>query len=156
MVLAATLLWAVETVVAKQLLQSVSPAALASVRMGVGVAVLVGFVVVTGHGGALVHLDASQVGWALATGSLLAVYVGTWMVALSRGRAMDVTSVLVLSVVVTSLLEVGAGHAGSLGEALGLVLVMLGTAAVLVAWPRRALGAHQAGKLAPDYTPASR
>jgi hypothetical protein len=58
------------------------------------------------------------------------------MVALSRARALDVTSVLVSSVVVTFLLQVAAGHTVSGTDVLGLVLVAAGTAAVLTAWPR--------------------
>ena len=38
---------------------------------------------------------AGQLGWVLFTGLLLAGYVGTWMTALSRARAIDVTSILV-------------------------------------------------------------
>ena len=136
LVLGATLLWAVETVVAKRLLDRTDPADLAAVRMTVGVVVLVGYVAATGHLSELFSLDASQVGWTVVTGLLLAAYVATWMVALSRARALDVTSVLVASVVVTSLLEVAAGHAVVDDEVLGLVLVALGTVAAVVAWPR--------------------
>jgi len=139
LVLEATLLWAVETVVAKRLLQSIEPSMLAVVRMGTGVVVLLGFLLATGRLGMLTGLNARQAGWALLTGGLLAAYVATWMVALSRARAVDVTSVLAASVVVTSLLQLGAGHPGSVPEAIGLGLVVLGTATVLRAWPRPAV-----------------
>ncbi|HUC36246.1 MAG TPA: DMT family transporter [Acidimicrobiales bacterium] len=138
LVLGATVLWAVETVVAKRLLESTTPVRLSVLRMGIGVVVLVAFVAATGHFGALAGLDAAQLGWALLTGGLLAGYVGTWMVALSRARALDVTSVLVASVVVTSLLQLAAGHAISLSETVGLVLVALGSATVVRVWPRLA------------------
>lgn len=141
LVLAATVLWAVETVVAKRLLVSVSPSVLAVVRMGVGAVALVCYVAVTGHAGMLVGLDAHQLGWVLLTGSLLAVYVSSWMIALARARALDVTSVLVGSVVVTALLDAVSGHGGLGPEVLGLVLVCAGTAAVLWAWPRRVVAA---------------
>ena len=61
------------------------------------------------------------------------------MIALSRARAVDVTSVLVASVVVTSLLQLAAGHSSSVPESIGLFLVTLGTATVLLAWPRPAV-----------------
>jgi len=138
LVLSATLLWAVETVIAKALLRSISPARLGGIRMGVGAAVLVGFTAVTGRFGELTSLNAGQVGWALLTGALLALYVGTWMVALSRARAVDVTSVLVGSVVVTTLLQLAAGHSESVPEVVGLVLVLIGAATVVRAWPRLA------------------
>lgn len=139
LVLEATVLWAVETVVAKRLLRSMAPTSLAVARMGTGAVVLVVFVAATGHLGTLTGLTAGQAGWALLTGGLLAAYVGTWMVALSRARAVDVTSVLVASVVVTSLLQLAAGQSGTTPEAVGLVLVAVGTVAVLWAWPRPAV-----------------
>lgn len=141
LILAATVLWAVETVVAKRLLGSTAPTTLAVARMGIGVVVLVGFLSVTGRVGTVVALDWGQWGWALATGGLLALYVGTWMVALSRARAIDVTSVLVASVVVTSLLQLATGHPGSAPELIGLILVFCGTATVVGAWPRPAVSA---------------
>ncbi|HMK63274.1 MAG TPA: EamA family transporter, partial [Acidimicrobiales bacterium] len=103
LVLAATLLWAVETVLAKRLLSTVTPSALGTFRMAVGAVVLVGYVAATGHAGNLVDLDGKQLGWVLLTGVLLAGYVASWMLALARARAVDVTSVLAASVILTAL-----------------------------------------------------
>jgi drug/metabolite transporter (DMT)-like permease len=136
LVLAATILWAVETVVAKRLLASLSPAVVANARMAIGAGVLVVYLALTGDLGTLLRLDAAQLGWTALTGLLLTAYVITWMEALARARAVDVASVLVASVVVTSLLDAAAGHHGLAPQALGLVLVALGAAAVMVAWPR--------------------
>jgi drug/metabolite transporter (DMT)-like permease len=135
MVLGATMLWAIETVLAKRLLLSLSPAAVALTRMGVGSVVLVGYVAVTAGLGSVVRLSAGQWGWVLLSGLLLAGYVATWMTALARARALDVTSVLVASVVVTGLLQWAAGARALAPEALGLALVAVG--AVLVAWAAR-------------------
>lgn len=139
LVLGATVLWAVETVVAKRLLRALAPTTVATARMGVGAAVLVAYVALTGHLGALVGLDAHQLGWVLGTGLILAVYVSTWMVALARARAVDVTSVLVGAVLVTAVLGAAAGRSGIGAEALGLVMVALGCAAATRAWPRAAV-----------------
>ena len=137
LVLGATVLWSVETVVARRLLAELPPAAVSNARMTTGAVVLVAYLALTDHLGALVHLDARQWWWIVVTGSLLAVYVATWMSALARARAVDVASVLAASVVVTSLLDAAAGHRGLAPQALGLVLVALGAAAVVQAWPRR-------------------
>jgi drug/metabolite transporter (DMT)-like permease len=131
-VLAATVLWAVEVVIAKRLLRCVSPAALAVVRMGVGGAALIAYLAATGSLGALVTLNATQIGWALWTGLLLSAYVATWMAALARARALDVTSVLVASALVTWLLQLAAGTTTLARNSLGLVLIALG--ALLVGW----------------------
>ena len=101
---------------AKILLRDVAPAAIALVRMGVGAMALVAYLAATGTFHVLASFDAAQVGWALLTGLLLAAYVGTWMTALARARAVDVTSVLVASALVTGLLQAAAGTA-SLGPA---------------------------------------
>lgn len=147
MVLGATLLWAVEVVVAKLLLRDLPPSTLSLVRMGVGAATLVVYVAATGAMGALLSLDAVQLGWALLTGAILAAYVGTWMTALARARALDVTSVLVASALVTWLLQTASGAVSPAPEALGLLLVAAG--AGTVAWmSRRRVSSDPAGAIA--------
>jgi drug/metabolite transporter (DMT)-like permease len=131
LVLAASMLWAVEVVVAKILLRGVAPATLSLVRMGVGALALVAYLAVSGSLHSLVSLDASQVGWVLLTGLLLSGYVATWMTALARARALDVTSILVGSALVTALLQAAAGTASLARPALGLTLIAVGTGTVL-------------------------
>jgi drug/metabolite transporter (DMT)-like permease len=131
LVLAATLLWAVEVVVAKFLLRDVAPAALALVRMGIGALTLIVYLAATGALRVLVAFHTTQVGWALLTGLLLAAYVGTWMTALARARAVDVTSVLVGSALITALLQAAAGTTSLAPQALGLLLVTAGASVVI-------------------------
>lgn len=133
LVLASSLLWAVEVVVARRLLHDVAPATLSLVRMGVGAVALLVTVAAGGELGAL-RLDATQLGWALLTGGLLAVYVATWFSALARARALDVSSVLPASVLVTWLLQSTTGASVPAVEGLGLVLVALGAGTIL--WMR--------------------
>ena len=129
-VAAATVLWALEVVVAKRLLVTVSPTTLAVVRMGGGSAVLVSYLAVTGQLGALAGLGAGQWAWAAGTGGLLSLYVASWFTALSRARAVDVTSVLVASALVTAACQAAAGSADVVTQTLGLTLVAAGTALV--------------------------
>jgi drug/metabolite transporter (DMT)-like permease len=132
-VLAATILWAIEVVIAKRLLRSLSPATISVVRTGVGAAALVVYLAATGALGTLLAFNAAQFGWAIWTGLLLGAYVATWMTALSRARALDVTSVLVASVLLTWLLQLMAGTASAAASSsLGLILIALG--AVLIVW----------------------
>jgi len=135
LVLAATVLWAVEVIVAKALLRDIAAGAVAVVRMGVGALALVVYLAATGTLDVLLSLGADQVGWALLTGLLLAAYVGTWMTALGRARAIDVTSVLVGSALVTALLQAAAGTASLAPHALGILLVFGGAGTVL--WASR-------------------
>ena len=137
LVMAATLLWAVEAIIARRLLAGVAPATLSLVRMGVGGATLLVYLAATGAMGALLSLGSGAIGWVLLTGLLLAAYVGTWMSALSRARAVDVTSVLVSSALVTALLQAAAGIQPLGPEVLGLVLIAAGSALVVWRVPRR-------------------
>ena len=94
MILAATLLWAAEVMLAKHLLASIPVRTLAVARMGVGTVLLLGWLAASGRGGDLFALSADQWGWALLTGLLLSAYVVTWYAALARAQAVDVTAVL--------------------------------------------------------------
>ncbi len=105
LILAATLLWSVEVVVAKPLLASLSSWTVGVARMTIGSVALVGWLAVRGKLSAFGSLTGEQVGWALLTGLLLAAYVATWLAALARAQAVDVTAVLVLAVPVTAVLQ---------------------------------------------------
>lgn len=128
MILAATLLWSVEVVLVKRLLASLAAPTLAAARLGIGLLVLLGFVVASGRWGDLAAYGGEQWAWALLTGAILTGYVATWYAALARAQAVDVTAVLVLGAVVTALLD--AGVKGAPVDALGLVLITLGVVVV--------------------------
>ena len=132
LVLAATLLWAIEVVVAKKLLSDIAPATLSLVRMGVGSAALLAYLAFEGALGTLFSLSRGQLSWVLVTGLLLAAYVGTWLTALRRARAIDVTSILVAGALITAVLQALAGVQFLAPQWLGLVLITAGS--VLVAW----------------------
>jgi drug/metabolite transporter (DMT)-like permease len=105
MILAATLLWAVEVVVARRLLLGEVPSpVLGAARLGIGLIVLVAYLAVTGRLSVVATLTATQWAWGLGTGALLAAYVGTWLAALRRAPATVVASVLVLGAPITAVL----------------------------------------------------
>src|SRR5581483_4920597 len=111
MILAATLLWSGEVILVKRLLGTLPPRTLAATRMGIGTALLVGWVAVTGKAAELTGFDAEQWRWIALTGLLLTGYVATWYAALSRAPAIDVTAVLVFGAVATALLSGAADGA---------------------------------------------
>jgi drug/metabolite transporter (DMT)-like permease len=131
MILAATLLWAAEVILAKRLLDSIAVRTLAVARMGLGTLILLGWVALSGRGGELAHLTADQWRWAILTGLFLSAYVATWYAALARAQAVDVTAVLVFGAVVTAVLSRAAD--GVAFDGLGVVLVTLGAALAAVA-----------------------
>ncbi|MBP1632141.1 MAG: protein of unknown function transrane, partial [Acidobacteria bacterium] len=137
MILAATLLWAIEVIIARRLLADVPAPTVALARMGIGAVVLVGWTVATGGFASLGALTAVHWGWALVTGLVLTGYVATWYGALARAHAVDVTAVLVFGAVVTALLETGIRGA-ALPSAAGLALVSAGAALAALAAARAA------------------
>jgi drug/metabolite transporter (DMT)-like permease len=131
MIAAATLLWAVEAVLVRRLLATVPSPILAAGRLGVGLVVLVGYLVATGRIGALGGLSAEAWMWVLVTGGLLAGYVGTWYAALRRAPAAVVTSVLVVGAPITATLQgLAGGTLPALPAAGGYLLVALAVATV--------------------------
>jgi drug/metabolite transporter (DMT)-like permease len=133
LILAATLLWALETILVKRLLASVPSSLMATLRMSVGLVVLVGYLAVSGRISVVAGLAPVQWGWALLTGLVLAGYVATWFGALRLAPASVVTSVLVLGAVVTgalSALDRGAVPAPTTLGGYACILVGVGIAAV--------------------------
>jgi drug/metabolite transporter (DMT)-like permease len=133
MILGATLLWAVEVIVAKRLLAGLSALTVGLARMALGVLALLGWLAVVGHAGDLARLAPGQWGWVLLTGAILAVYVAGWYAALARAQAVDVTAVLVLGAVVTALLDAAVKGKARASSGLGVALVLAGVAVALIA-----------------------
>jgi drug/metabolite transporter (DMT)-like permease len=137
LILAATLLWAVETIVVKRLLGSIPAHVVAAGRMTFGLVVLVAYLMLTGK---LVMIGTlAPVQWALAIlmGGVLAAYVGTWFAALRRAPASVVTSVLVVGAVVTGALNaINKGTAPD-PAAVGGYLLIVGAAGLIAGWAIR-------------------
>ena len=134
LILAATLLWAVETVLVKRLLADVPTPTMAAVRMGIGLVVLVGYLAVSGRLPVVAGLTPAQWTWALATGVILAAYVGTWFAALRRAPATVVTSVLVVGAVVTGVLSGLSKGALPAPEVVGGYAMIVVAATTLAGW----------------------
>lgn len=133
LVLAATVCWAIEVLVAKRLLTGLSPLTVGTARMAGGSVVLVAWLAVSGRLGDLAGLAPSQWAWALLTGALLTAYVVSWHHALAAAPAIDVTAVLVLGAVITALLGAVVDGTDLAPVRTGLVLIGVGTAIVVVA-----------------------
>jgi drug/metabolite transporter (DMT)-like permease len=135
MILAATLLWAVETVMARKLLRGLSALTVATARMGGGAAILIGYTLATTRWSTLAAIGWHQWSWAIGTGLILAAYVATWYGALARAGAIDVTALLVPGAVITALLQ--AGSKALAPQWPGLLLVAAGGALVALLAARK-------------------
>jgi drug/metabolite transporter (DMT)-like permease len=131
MILAAALLWSVEVIVAKWLLDGVTSWTVGVARMGLGSVALLAWLAIRGQLDALTSLTGTQLGWALATGLLLAGYVATWFAALARAQAMDVTAVLVLAAPVTAGLSAVVNGTALAPQTSWLVMLLMGGAVVV-------------------------
>ena len=105
MILAATLLWSVEHLIAKKALYDISSEIVAWARMTFGVVILITLLVVQGKVQMALTLNTSQLTAVLIGGGLLTGYVLTWYKALSKAPATMVSLVLASSPVVTSALS---------------------------------------------------
>ena len=139
MMLAATLLWSVEIIVAKVLLKDVSSLTVGVTRMAGGVAVLLAYSVARGAFAEITGLTLTHVVWILVTGAVLAGYVGSWYAALARAQAIDVTAVLVGGALITASLQL-AVRGVSLPSSIGLGLVTAGVVLVIALNLRRPRG----------------
>ena len=132
MILAATLMWSVEVIIAKRLLSDVAPLQVGVARMAGGAVVLLAIGLFSGGFASLGAVGVTELGWVVLTGAVLAAYVFTWLNALSLAPATDVTAVLVGSVIITTILD--AGPSALVGaSAPGFALIAAGVA-VLVLW----------------------
>ena len=130
LILAATLLWAAETIIAKNALANIKPGVVASARMAFGSAVLLLFLAATGRAGQLAALTAQQLAAAAATSVLLFLYTATWYTGLKRLQASTATVVLMLgSPVTTALSAVFLSAAVPAAETAGILLLLAGVAA---------------------------
>lgn len=128
-VLAATLLWAVEAVVAKRLMAGVSARTAALGRMGFGAIAMLGFLVFTGRMDAAAAMNGTQWGWVLITAIFLFGYVNGYYHALKHAPATLVASVLVLGSVITSLLHaVFSARTYTVEQVVGFGVILAATA----------------------------
>lgn len=130
MILAATLLWALEVIVVKRLIPTVPAHVAAAARMAGGSALLVLWLGIRGDLAGLLALSANQWAWLALTGSTLSIFVLTWYTALSLAPAIDVTAILVLGAVITGLLNTGFRGVPVTIESTGYVLLALGVAVI--------------------------
>jgi drug/metabolite transporter (DMT)-like permease len=134
LILAATALWATETVLVRRLLAAVPTETMATARMGGGLIVLVGYLAVSGKLAGIAMLNTTQWTWIGLTGLILAAYVATWFAALRRAPASVVTSVLVVGAAVTGALTAASkGAVPTAPVAVGYLLIVAAVALIIVA-----------------------
>ena len=134
LVLAATLLWALETVLAKKALEEVSPSIVACARMAFGSAIMLAFLGLTGRLGLVSQITGQQALITVVSAAILAGYVLTWFHGLKHLSAFSATAILFLgSPVTTALSALFLKAAIPAGEIAGGLIVLAALALYLKA-----------------------
>ncbi len=105
MILAATILWAIENVIAKVTLKRVDPDIVVAARMGIGSLILLSAVGLSGKTTLMTGLDIRTLGLVLVTSILLFGYVSTWYRALKFAPVTLVATVLTFATIITNALS---------------------------------------------------
>ena len=133
MILGATILWAVENIIAKITLRDLSSALVAGARMIIGSLILFAFVFWRKDTSAVYALNFQQWGWTILTSALLLGYVLTWYTALKHAPVTYVAVLLVPATLVTNALSaifVTRTFSGS--QVVSSLLFAAGTALVVI------------------------
>jgi len=132
MILAATLLWAIENIIAKKALANLSSPLVASARMTLGSLIILAVIIAQGKTSLLTGLSPIQWGWTLLTSALLTGYVLTWYTALKHAPAILVASLLVPATLVTnSLTAIFITHTFPSAQLLSGTLLALGIVLII-------------------------
>jgi len=135
MVLAATILWAIEQIIAKRTLTNVSPFVVSWARMVFGLPFLLAMCALFGRSNALIMPSTWVLMPLVASASLLAVYMITWYGALAKAPATIVSSVLVLAPAVTMLIQMAITRKPvSPSQVWPLGIIGVGVAAIIAGW----------------------
>ena len=121
----ATLLWAIEFVIAKKVLKEIPSEIVAWARMFFGSIILFSFLFFGSKADSLLSFNLEQINWLLLTAVLLLGYILTWYKALQYLPAVTVASILVLASPITTFLDLLAGYKYNFYQIFSSVLIIL-------------------------------
>lgn len=129
LVLAATVLWAVENIISKHVLVSINPRVVAWGRMFFGSVFMVAFLALKGQFSLLLGLSQPQLGWVLLSSVFLFFYVFSWYWGLSKINVSSATCILLLgSIITTGLSVLSRDMVLTFPQAIGALTLLLGIA----------------------------
>jgi len=132
LILAATLLWSIETIISKKALENINSKIVAWGRMFFGSLIILVFLAATNKIFLIMTLTSSQLGWIIITSIFLFGYVLTWYSGLKHIKATVATSILLLGSVITTALDLAFSKLTiNTAQSLGMVLLILGVASII-------------------------
>jgi len=134
LVMASTLLFAIDFVIAKHLLQGLSTLAVMAAKMTLGSALLVVYSGLTGHLAGVARLTAHQVELVLLTGLILLAFTCLTFLAIRHAMVSAVMAIGMASPIVTTALQLAVNQHLTVAPAdlAGIVVTVLAVAAILV------------------------
>jgi drug/metabolite transporter (DMT)-like permease len=152
LILASSVLFAIDFVIAKHLLKGRSTLMVMTARMSLGTAMLFVYVGAIGHLGQVSHLKALQWQFVIITGLILLGFTATTFTAIRHASVSTVMAIGTMAPIITTLLQVGAKGRFHLApsDLTGLSLILLAALVVLVIGIREDVRAEQ-----PRSAPAS-
>jgi drug/metabolite transporter (DMT)-like permease len=131
LILGATLLWSIETIISKQALRTIDSKFVAFGRMFFGSLIILIFLAITNKLPLVAQITSSQLIWILITSAFLLGYVFIWYSGLKTVKASIATSILLLGSVITTMLELAWGAKITTAQVGGVILLILGTVSIL-------------------------
>ncbi|MGE5041312.1 MAG: DMT family transporter [Candidatus Levyibacteriota bacterium] len=148
LVLSATLLWAVENILAKKILPHVDADIVVAARMGLGSIILMAAAFILAPAATMKGFNLSEVQWTwmAITVALLLGYTMTWYRALKLAPATTVASVLVSATLITNILSaIFITHAWDITMGIQILLTTLGIGLFWLS-SRKTLATHLTAK----------
>lgn len=151
LILASTVLFAIDFVIAKHLLRGLSTLMVMTARMTLGTAMLFAYLAAIGHLGVVTHLKTAQWQFVLVTGLILLAYVACTFTAIRHASVSAVLAIGAASPIITTLLQVGATGKFKLAAAdtLGLLVLAASVVVILI------IGIRQDSRTAPTASAAA-
>lgn len=139
LVAASTVLFAIDFVIAKQLLRNLATLTVMTARMTLGTAMLFGYIVVTGRLAPISQLTETQWAILVVTGVLLLLFTTATFTAIRHASVSAVLAIGAAAPIVTTLLQVMGSRSTQLAptDLIGLAVTLLAVAGVIVVGVRQ-------------------
>ncbi len=136
-ILLATILWAIENVIAKIALYNLSPSILAWGRMFFGSIFLMVYLAFTGDMGQIFNFSGEKLYWLILSSIILFGYVITWYTALKFLPATTATAILVIAAPITAFLDsIFITHHLKTAILISALIIILGTILIIRLYER--------------------
>jgi len=127
LILIATILWAIENVIAKNVLKELNGTTVAFARMFFGSIIMLAFLFLSGNQINLTQISIENIYWIILTALLLFFYVFFWYNGLKLIEAHKATAILSFGQIITAMLSIiFKGKTIEFNEAIGLTLILFG------------------------------